>query len=45
MWLIFAIFIVAVYNATAATMGWKLKWSVALYWCCVAIYWMMKAAV
>ena len=42
MTLILLIFLVAVYNATAAAMGWRMRWSVALYWMCVAAYWMMR---
>ena len=45
MWLMLAIFLVAVYNATAATMGWKLRWSVAGYWLLVAAYWFIRAGV
>ena len=41
--LIFAILLTSVYNAAAAAMGWKLRWTVALYWCWVAAYWLMKA--
>lgn len=40
--LILAIFLVAIYNATAATMGEKLRWSVAYYWMLVAAYWLMR---
>lgn len=42
--LILAIILVAAYNATAATMGWKLKWSIAFYWTLVAAYWLMKVS-
>ena len=45
MLLVLVIFLVAVYNATAAAMGWKLSWSVALYWAAVAAYWMMRTGV
>ena len=41
-WLMLAIFLVASYNATAATMGEKLRWSVAYYWMLVAGYWLLK---
>ena len=44
MWLVLSIFLVAIYNATAATMKWKLKWSIALYWAMVAAYWLIKAS-
>ena len=41
--MILALILIAAYNATAATMKWKMRWSVAVYWCLVAVYWMMKA--
>ena len=42
MWLILAIFLVAVYNAVATIMTWPMRWTIALYWVLVAAYWMMR---
>ena len=43
-YLILALRLIAAYNATAAMMGWKkMRWSVVLYWCLVAVMWFCKA--
>ena len=42
-WLILALILIATYNATAATFGWDMKWTVAAYWVVVAIWWLCKA--
>ena len=43
--LILAILLAAVYNATAAAMGWKMRWGIAAYWMMVAAYWLLSRAV
>lgn len=44
-WLALGILLVAVWNAAGAALEWKsMRWSVALYWCWVAAYWMLRAA-
>ena len=43
-YLILALIIVSVYNATKTTMGEKLHWSLVLYWTLVAITYFIKAS-
>ena len=41
--IVLLIFLIAVYNATATAMKWPMRWTIALYWAAVAVYWMTRA--
>ena len=40
--IVLALFGIALWNAVAAGNGDNLRWSVALYWAVVAIYWAVR---
>ena len=42
-YLILGLILVSVYNATEATMGKKLRWSLVVYWVLVAFTYFLKA--